>query len=236
MAKITEKRLFSVSPQLLIVDGGVDGSIIVSDTSLFVVGHILAISSSVVPSRLVQVKRIPNSSTLLVGDPGKPIQDRVDVSAYLVADGATVSASEQVRPTIPEQEIERLTYDEEPVIARRVVLVDKHGDKVDSSNPLPVDATLSASSADTPTIFNVDASIPGTEYSQVLPDGTVSFLVRARNNAKLNLSYIENATDTTYLTVMPGNIYIVESVRLTGRTIYFQANKSNTTVEIVTWS
>jgi hypothetical protein len=68
---------------------------------------------------------------------------REDISAYTVADGATVYLNEQPRPKVSEEQIERITYEEEPVIARRVVLVDPCGDIISEDNPLPTTATLS---------------------------------------------------------------------------------------------
>ena len=44
---------------------------------------------------------------------------------------------------MPVEEINRAVYEEEPTVALRNVLVDKHGNKIDSNNPLPTTATIS---------------------------------------------------------------------------------------------
>lgn len=236
MAKITEKRLYRVPKQLFIADGLQSGQISVNDTTLFVVGHDVVIASSTMQPVELRVKRIISSTVMFVGLRNKPIQDRSDVSMYLVADGAYIEAMEQQRPSIPEQEIERNTYDEEPIVARRVSIVDTLGQHIDTSNPLPVEATIVPSSIDTPIIYNVSALSMGTEYSQLLPNDTAMFSLRSRNNAKLQLAYAPTQTSTNFYTLMPGNIYKVSGVRLNGRTIYFMSNKDNTVVEIEAWT
>lgn len=237
MAKITEKRLYRVSPQAFTSNGTSLGALTITDSSVFVVGHIVVLKSNTQPSITLKVKRIPNSTTILVGEEKTPIYRFVDISAYLVADAAVVEAAEQNRPSVPEQEIERHTYDEEPVVARRVSIVDKHGDKIDSSNPLPVAATVVVSSVGTPYLFNAVCPVAGTEYSQLLPNNTAQLQLKARNSqAKLQLAWISGATSTTFLTLTPGTIYTLENVKLTNKTVYFNSNKDNTIVEILVWA
>jgi hypothetical protein len=236
MAKITEKRLLRVSPQLLISNGGITGTFQIADSSVFVVGHLISIKSDTQPSIVVQVKRISNSSSIEIGDPNRPIYDRsIDLSDYLIIDNAVVEAAEQIRPTIPEQEVERSTYAEEPVVARRVLIVDKLGNTVDSSNPLPVEATISTTSVGTPILYNINAALANTEYSQVIPNNTDQLLVRARNKAKLQIAYLPT-TASNFITIWPGSSYKVNSIKLVGRTLYFRSTKDDTIVEIEAWT
>lgn len=127
MAKLTEKRLLRVEKQLFLADGTVTGVAKIADSGLFVVGHEVFICSDTQENLKVKVKQILDLFTIVVGPIGKAINSREDISAYLVADNAYIFAPEQKRPSIPEQEIERMTYDEEPIVARRVRLVDRFG-------------------------------------------------------------------------------------------------------------
>jgi len=133
MARLTEKRLLKVPPQVLTSDGDYSGKLTIADTRVFVVGHLVFLTSSTQPPIRLKVKRIINKFTLFVGPDNKPIQERTDISAYLVADGASIEATEQNRPSVPEQDIERNTYDEEPLVARRVHLIDIYGDDAGSA-------------------------------------------------------------------------------------------------------
>jgi hypothetical protein len=236
---ITEKRIYRVEPIALTSDGTVQGQFTIPDSSIFRVGQIIRLKSNTQDYLEVKVKRIhpTDGVTVFVGPVGKHISKRTDISAYTTADAATVEANEQERPSVGQQEIERFTYEEEPVVARRTILVDKYGCRIDDSNPLPITGSITVGDpAGTPTIFNVDALVNGTEYSQLLPDGTTRFTIKARNNAKLQMSFVSGQSGTTFLTVLPGTIYPVDLVLLNGKSIYFQATKDNTVVEIVTWN
>lgn len=139
-AQITEKRLLAVPPQSLTADGTANGIVVIAESAFFRVGQdvILKSTNPGVDDLYLRIKRVVNNSAIYLGDKDKGIGHRVDVSAFTIADGATIEAIEQKRPPVPEQEVERLTYEEEPVIARRVILVDKYGQKYEMDNPLPV--------------------------------------------------------------------------------------------------
>ena len=139
-----EKRWAAVLPQSFIANGTVDGEIKVSDSSLFKVKQQIIVKSNSIPSRNdLEIKRITDVNTVYVGLQKNNIDHRQDMSLYLVADGATIEAIEQKRSSVPEQEIERLTYEEEPVVARRVVIVDPLGKIYNNENPIPVNASVS---------------------------------------------------------------------------------------------
>ena len=239
-SKLTEKRLLRREPVSFSADGTTDGLITLSAACNFRVKQCITLESSTQPPLVVEVKRFINSNQFYVGEIKKPISHRLDVSAYTVADTATAYAIEQNRPSVPEQEIERITYEEEPVIARRVVMVDECGEIYNDANPFPVEATISTSSIGTPTIYNVIAVDPNTEYSQLLPNGTGRFWITPRNSgqsaSKLQCSYIAGTTNTIYFTVNAGEKFLEEGVKLNNRTIYFRASKPNTVVEIISWN
>jgi len=133
-----EKRWKSVPPQAFTSDGTVQGKFTVADASLFKVKQIVTLSATGQPTLSLEVKTVIDAVTMGVGPIGGDIKAYVDISVYTIVAGAFIFANEQPRSTVPEQAIERLTYEEEPTVARRVVIVDKLGNKIDSSNPLPV--------------------------------------------------------------------------------------------------
>lgn len=239
MSQITEKRIYKIDPIAVISNGTTAGAIQVPDNSLFIVRQVVILKSNTQAPQTFKVNRVNSNDkvTIYLGPDNGHISKRSDLSAFLTADNTTIEANEQPRTTVPEQEIERHTYQAEPAVARRTILVDKYGCRIDDDNPLPISGTLTVGdSSGNPNIFNIDAAVADTEYSQALPAGTTQFLIRARNNAKLQISYLAGQTNTVFLTVTPGSIYVVDSVKLTGKTIYFQSTKDNTDVEIVAWN
>jgi hypothetical protein len=135
-----EKRFAAVAPQLLTSDGTVNGQIKVANASLYKVKQIISLQNASVGPKQFQVQRITDINTIFLGPLGSSniVNDRSDVSAYTVALGSFIVANEQPRTTVPEEQVERWTYEEEPVVARRVILVDPIGNKIGPSNPLPV--------------------------------------------------------------------------------------------------
>lgn len=133
-----EKRWAAVPPQLFTFNGTNTGAITVIDSSLFKVKQQVDISSSTLPNLNLEIKSIPNDVTILVGPIGAKLFTYTDVSAYLVADIAAISANEQKRSSVPVEEINRAVYEEEPVVALRTFPVDKNGDRYSDLNPFPV--------------------------------------------------------------------------------------------------
>lgn len=207
MAKITEKRLYAVPLQPLIGDGTTTGQIQVANAcNLFVVGQLVILKSNTQPSNIFKIKRIPDDSTIILGPDKTPIHVYSDVSAYLVADAASLEASEQNRPSVPEQEIERITYAEEPTVARRVVLVDACGDMISSDNPLPVDAVLNigsiamdldAATGDNVAISSHPLQIFSENSSTITATGYYPIFSYTSVNAATKIVYVTSAISTT---------------------------------------
>lgn len=138
-----EKRWAAVPPQLFTSNGTPGGVITVMDSSLFKVKQLVNITANTLPNLNLEVKSVPNDVTIVVGPIGANIFTYTDISAYTTALSGAISANEQKRSSVPVEEINRAVYEEEPTVALRNVLVDKHGRKIDSSNPLPTTATIS---------------------------------------------------------------------------------------------
>ena len=131
-----EKRFKAVSPQSLTLDGNIYGLISVVNTRLFKVKQVVHIQNPGQPIVKAEIKRIESKTRMFVGPITGSIDNRIDTSAFTVILGAFIYAEEQQRPKIAEQEVERNTYEEEPVVARRVILVDTYGDDIASSGSI----------------------------------------------------------------------------------------------------
>jgi hypothetical protein len=135
-----EKRWKAVPPQLFTADGTADGKILIASDAchLFKVKQQVILKSNTVPSHdILEIKRIMDGA-IYVGLKSENIDSRYNLSAYLVADSASIEAIEQKRSSVPFEEFTRAEYEEEPVVAKRVILVDECGDKYNDGNPLPV--------------------------------------------------------------------------------------------------
>lgn len=156
MAKdLTEKRWLRIPPRNFTADGTANGKVPVSNACEFKVKQEVWLKANTVAPLQLEVKRIISETELFVGRKGN-ITNREDVSAFTTALSATVEALEQNRTSIELKEHERAVFEEEPVVAKRVILVDKCGDKIDDSNPLPVDATVTVGSIETRRLTHED--------------------------------------------------------------------------------
>jgi hypothetical protein len=141
-----EKKRKSVSPRLFTANGTADGLVTVADARDFFVKQKVHIKSNTLPNpKQLEIKRFVTNNSFKVGPIGDNIRAITDISAYLVADSATISADEQDRPGIKPDEIQRATYAEEPIVAKRVIMVDEFGNYYNSTNPLPINAAFSGS-------------------------------------------------------------------------------------------
>lgn len=167
-----EKKWAKVPPESFTADGTTDGHITVVNSELFYVKQEVRLFSDDLSPIIVEIKRINSRVDIEVGPKGN-INQRTDVSGYLLADNAMISAEEQVRPTISWEDIRRAVYEEEPTVALRTTWVDKLGNKYGDDNPIPVafDGTIDASDVRTTAVDNDPK--PGDLHSSVrIGDGT----------------------------------------------------------------
>jgi len=135
---ITEKKWLGVAPVPMTASGTTKGLVTVASIKGFFVKQIVNIKSSTQPSVQVVINRFLSDTQFFVGPVKGKIEDRADISAYLLANSPTVEAAEQSRSTITEVEHNRAVYAEEPIVAKRSILVDDTGNYYNSSNPMPV--------------------------------------------------------------------------------------------------
>lgn len=153
----SERKWFTVS-QIFTANGAANGKITVSDVAGFYVKSQVRIVSNTQPAVLLEVKRIEGTTDIYVGPVGQDIESRTSMSSYLVADSASITLNEQKIPTIKQEDIWQAIYAREPIVALRNILVDKYGRYYDSSNPLPISATISGD-----VYVDLDALTPPTQ-------------------------------------------------------------------------
>lgn len=212
-----EKRFAAVPIQVFTANGGADGSVQIADTSLFKVKQRVTISATGQVNQELEVKKIINSTTMVLGSTTGSIFTFSDLSAYTTAAGANLFAIEQKRPQISPDDFERAVYEEEPTVAKRVVMVDKFGHIYDDSNPLP--ATFTGSIA----VGDVDQGDPNTEANAwpvkitdgadvlaVNPDGSINVNVAGSSNPDgltitfNEISSVSSGSETVVATLTAG--------------------------------
>jgi len=242
---VFEKRLAAVPPQAFIADGTDRGIITLADTRFFKVKQQVILMASALPNLdAIEVKKVISPTQIMVGPTGPDINKYQDVSAYTTAALSFIFANEQKRPSIPFEESTRAVYEEEPVVALRVIPVDEYGDKYNSGNRFPVDAIVNftASQPSVHTIFNKLVTTANSEVSVILPNKTEIFTIMVRSNKaiKLQYSFTVGESGTKFITVNPGVRKEVSGVGLVGATpLYFQLSSTEvggTIVEVETWN
>jgi hypothetical protein len=135
---MTEKKWDAVPLQSILANGNTEGQIIVPDSTLFRVKQRIFLKSDSLQSRELVINRISPTGVLTLGKVGSNINAFENLSDVLLADSPKIWAERQDRPAITPNEYDRAVYEEEPVMAKRTILVDVRGNRVSSSNPLPV--------------------------------------------------------------------------------------------------
>jgi hypothetical protein len=136
-----QKKWARVSPQAFISNGDSEGNLSVSNALLFKVQQKVRLFSDTKPPLDVEIKRITSAQSIRVQRVGDQISNNqgFNISDFLLADNARISADEQDRPAIPPDSYNRAVYEEEPTVALRTIQVDELGNKYNLNNPFPVD-------------------------------------------------------------------------------------------------
>lgn len=134
-----EGKLDAVAPQSFTLDGTTDGLVTIGDTAGFRVKQVAYLKNNT-SSLAVQVKRVLSVTQLIVGYVDQKIATwpKLDISVYTVASGAQIGAESQDKSNIPRDDHYRTVYESDPVLADRMVFVDKYGRYYDYNNPFPI--------------------------------------------------------------------------------------------------
>lgn len=131
----TERKWVASGPIAFTSDGLAQGIVTISSTHLFRVGQKVIITADGEPNLTLKIKRIYTTQKLAVGEVASNIVSRTDLSLYTVAKNAKIEIPEQDRTGIPKDDRERAVYEEEPIMANRVVEVDQYGNIQNDVNP-----------------------------------------------------------------------------------------------------
>jgi hypothetical protein len=167
-----EQKWDAVSPQLLTANGTTTGQLQVADTAGFRIKQVayLKDNSNTLP---VQVKRVLSKTLLIVGAVDNKIASwiPIDLSAWTTANGAAIGAEQQPKNNIPDKDHYSAIYESDPVVADRVVQVDKYGNYYDIDNPMPIvfDGTVAIG----------DVVVKGTNGNSIEPnpDGSINVVI-----------------------------------------------------------
>lgn len=160
----------------------VSGSIITVSTTIGLKAkQKISLSKPLVLTKTFEIKRVMTSTTILVGDPSKPIGTTADATEF---DGGDLLVFEQERNTIGGTPIIRAVYDEEPTCALRVSPVDWMGNRYTDENPFPVYLSESAPVGELVNEFNSISSVAKDVQTDLLtytvPIGKSMELMRVR--------------------------------------------------------
>jgi hypothetical protein len=120
-----EKIWKEVPPQFFTATGTSDGVVTVNSSSLFKLRQFVVILNPGQPSVVGEIKAILSDTRMAIGPQDSKPSIRIDLSSYDTS--STISAPEQQRPAVAQQDIERYVYEEAPVMANRQVPVDDTG-------------------------------------------------------------------------------------------------------------
>lgn len=157
-----EKWWDSIPNQPFTANGTSDGQVTISDALDFKVQQRVILRATAQIDWQLVVKRVLSATILVVGTSDSNLNTFSDISAYTVAAGATIHADAQTRPSIPEKEITRAVFAEEPAVALRTLPVDQLGNPISKDNPLPVDAEIQGVSIFTKPYDSFDVNLTGS--------------------------------------------------------------------------
>lgn len=181
-----EKRWAAVAPKAFTSNGTTDGQVTVASTDGFKVKQSVILRANTLQEKTLQVKAVLSETVLKVGLASKPIHEFENISDFTTALNATIEAPEQLRTAIPDKEYERAVYEEEPVVAKRVISVDKLGRPVDTVIGPDGRVRLATDTAVTVTgvVVELDALTPSNK-----PDPDNALIVGSENGQKGGLKH-----------------------------------------------
>lgn len=142
-----ERSFDAIGPVSFTANGGADGVVTVASVTGMRVKQQVIVASLTVPASTtekLEIKRVLSPTKLLIG----PIKttgeflSRANLSAYTVADMATIKVIDQKKSKPTPADIISFVYEPEGAVAIRTIGVDELGRPYSSENPVPVSATV----------------------------------------------------------------------------------------------
>jgi hypothetical protein len=196
-----EKKWAAVPPVQFTVSGTKTGRITVTSTAKFRVKMEVAVNHPTLPTLVLEVKRVLSPTQMELGPVDQKLSAREDLTAYDIQ--TVVYADEQERPTIPAGEIDRATFEEEPVVARRVLQVDQFGRPYQTDNPVPVRLTDGNINVDTMNA-QIEVHLDHRDLSDDphdslrIGDGTEELAINTNNEALVHDQDTHNRLDALH--------------------------------------
>lgn len=85
-------------------------------------------------------------------------------------------------------------------------------------------------------VENAVCTLANTEYSHTFPTDTKTFLVQARQNGTIKLTFDAGTSGTVYHSIWPGCFYSIGFIVAASTTIYFQSPTAGLVLELTSWS
>jgi hypothetical protein len=138
---MNERNWSAVPIANVTIDGNANGYISVADTFGFYVKQQISLKTTSIGLSAYEVKEVLSKTVLRLGPVKTKIDEISNLSAFTVAAGAQILAFRQQMPLIDQKDLTNALYVREPVVANRVINVDKYGNFYDTDNPLNVNIT-----------------------------------------------------------------------------------------------
>jgi hypothetical protein len=199
-----EKYYKEIPSQLFVANGTSTGVVTISSTVSFKLGQLVVILNPSLPSVAGEIKAIFSETQMAIGPQGSNPNVRIDLSSYDTS--STISAPEQQRPTIATQDIERYTYEEAPIVARRTVPVDDTGNILKFVRNAPGEAKSLAVSVDKLT-FNSFSEAKVSDALQGTAQGASVQVSATPVEAKGGASTLNNRKGV-FITPIDKNVYM----------------------------
>lgn len=232
MAK--ERQYSLIGPLLFTSDGENGGLITLESTRGLKVNNKVVVSANGLPTIAGDLKilEVIDKHVLRVGFGGnKPI---VNLAPYTVSGGASITRPAQDRAKVPEDDQNRATYEQEPTLARRAILVDEWGDPYNEVNKIHVDVDQ----VDNESLAQINISnliVSNDNFYPILISASAKkFIIKARDVTSLLLKATHASSD--FMTIRAGTSYSEFVTLKENMTLYVQSTRNNQVVELITWN
>ena len=230
-----ERLWVSVPTQVLTSDGGRYGEVSIPTTVGIKVKHKVRLGSNTQPEITLEVKRVINSTDILLGPIGPEMRKYSDLRLYLTSANSYLIIDEQERNKIVPDAFWRAVYEEEPTVALRTFLVDYLGNRYSDSNPIPVAGSLSISTSETlvPKILNYTITDANTNVNIPIPANVRKFSIKLRDGKGPLRIY--DSLNGPFYTVSKGSDYNVDGITTPVTSLLVQSSQGDSIVEIYAW-
>lgn len=127
-----------VGPFLLTEDGKENGIVTVEDTSCFKVKAVVLLKSDTQKTQRFEIKKVIDNNQICIGPEKTGLLTKSNLSIFKSSENATIEQPEQEKVRKDQEDMDQATYEQEPTVARRSLLVDKGGNHYTVKNPFPV--------------------------------------------------------------------------------------------------